>query len=52
MPRRYVAEWQWDEANIEELAKHGISPDTVYEIFEEAPRYRLNRKGRAATHRW
>jgi hypothetical protein len=32
----YVAfdEIEWDDANIEHLARHGISPDEVEELFE------------------
>lgn len=36
-----IAEWQWDDDNV---------PWMVQEVFAVNPRFRRNRKGRAATH--
>lgn len=49
MPLR-IEEWEWDEANIQEIARHGLIPRTVLGVGSNAPRFRRNRKGRAATH--
>ena len=29
--------WEWDEGNESELARHGISPSEVYEVWENGP---------------
>lgn len=50
MPRLYIAEWQWDEGNLAELAQHGLSRRTVRQVWREGPRFRRNRKNRAASH--
>jgi hypothetical protein len=45
-----IRTWQWDEENLGELARHGVSRRTVLQIADEAPRFRRNRKNRAASH--
>jgi uncharacterized protein len=30
----YVVEFEWDDANVEHLARHGITPDEIEELFE------------------
>ena len=42
--------WEWDDANLEELAEHGLTPRVVRQVGDEAPSFRRNKKGRAATH--
>jgi hypothetical protein len=43
-------EWQWDEDNLAELARHRLDRKTVEQVTEEQPRLRRNKKDRAATH--
>jgi len=43
-------EWQWDEDNLAELARHRLSRKTVEQVTEGNPRLRRNKKDRAATH--
>ncbi len=45
-----IRDWEFDEANVEELASHGVTVDVVDEVAENRPRFRRNKKGRAATH--
>lgn len=45
-----ISEWQWDDGNLDELAWHGVRPSTVEAVAEERPRFRRNKKGRAASH--
>jgi hypothetical protein len=47
-PRIY--DWQWDEYNLSELADHGITAEVVIQVSQEAPRFRPNKKNRAASH--
>jgi len=46
----YIAEWEWDDANVEHTAEHGIRPADVENVWSDRPKYRRNRLGRAATH--
>lgn len=45
-----IEEWQWDDGNLEELAAHGLTRRTVLQVWQEAPRFRGNKKRRAASH--
>ena len=45
-----IEEWEWDDANREELYVHGLNRRIVEQVAEERPRFRANKKGRAATH--
>lgn len=47
---RWIAEWEWDEDNLAELAAHGLARRTVLSVSTEAPRFRRNKRRRAATH--
>jgi hypothetical protein len=38
------------DGNIEELAQHGLSMETVDQVAENEPRFRRNKKGRPASH--
>lgn len=49
MPRS-IHEWQWDDDNLEHLARHGLNRRIVLEVATTSPRFRRNRKARAATH--
>jgi hypothetical protein len=46
----YIGEWEWDEDNERELARHHLRPDIVIDVAETSPRFRRNRRRRAATH--
>lgn len=46
----WIAEWDWDEDNLAELARHGITPERVLSVWLEEPKYRKNKRRRAATH--
>lgn len=50
LPRRIIREWEWDDHNLSELGRHGVSRRIVLQVADEAPRFRSNAKGRAATH--
>lgn len=45
-----IEQWHWDDGNLEHLRAAGLSWRTVYEVAEEAPRFRVNKKNRAASH--
>jgi hypothetical protein len=46
----WIAEWLWDDENVEHIARHGLRPWHVHDVWLGDPRFRRNRKGRAATH--
>jgi len=46
----YIAEWEWRDGDVEHLATHGVQPADVLAVWREEPRYRRNRKNRAASH--
>ncbi len=46
----YIEEWNWLDEDVEHLAKHGVRPSDVLAVWREAPRYRRNRRNRAASH--
>lgn len=45
-----IAEWQWDDGNLAELAAHGLDRYTVLDVAQEAPKFRRNKRQRAASH--
>jgi hypothetical protein len=45
-----IDDWDFDDANLEELAAHGLAPETVEQVATNEPRFRKNKKGRPATH--
>lgn len=45
-----IDDWELDDDNLAELAVHGITAEIFQQVAEEAPRYRRNKKHRAATH--
>ena len=50
MPRIVITSWQWDDGNREELARHGLAPRIVRQVAYEEPKFRRNKRRRAATH--
>jgi hypothetical protein len=50
MPPRQIKSWNFDEWNLAELAEHGITRRTVRQVAEESPRFRANKRNRAASH--
>jgi uncharacterized DUF497 family protein len=41
-----IQEFEWNEYNIEHIARHGVSPDEVEDVaFDDAPWIRRGRKG-------
>ena len=46
----YIDEWEWDEENEAELARHALTPRRVLQVARTKPRFRRNRKRRTATH--
>lgn len=45
-----IQEWEWDDGNLNELGRHGLTPRVVKQVAGKAPRFRANKAGRAATH--
>ncbi|CAN5684558.1 hypothetical protein BH24ACT26_BH24ACT26_02100 [soil metagenome] len=50
MRAQRVEEWQWDDENLRELARHGVQRRQVEQIWRGSPRFRRNRRRRAASH--
>jgi len=46
----YIAEWDWRDGDVDHLATHGVRPADVLAVWREEPRYRRNRRNRAASH--
>ncbi len=46
----HIEGWQWDDGNLDELARHELYPRTVFQVAEGRPRFRRNKGGRAASH--
>jgi uncharacterized DUF497 family protein len=41
-----IREFEWDDSNIEHIAKHGVSPDEVEDVaFDDDPWIKKGRKG-------
>lgn len=41
-----IKEFEWNENNIEHIARHGVSPDEVENVaFDDAPWIKKDRKG-------
>ena len=40
-----VVDFEWDEANLEHIAGHGVEPDEAEEAFEYGPVFRRTRHG-------
>lgn len=46
----WIADLEWDDGNLDELAGHGVARAAVVAVLQENPKFRRNKKGRAATH--
>jgi len=46
----WISDWQWDDGNLEELAAHDIDRHTVLNVARDEPKFRGNKRGRAASH--
>jgi hypothetical protein len=46
----YIGEWNWLDEDVEHLAAHRVQPADVLAVWREEPRYRRNKKNRAASH--
>lgn len=46
----YIADWQWDGDNLDQLAEHGLLAETVYQIADARPKFRRNKRKAAASH--
>lgn len=46
----YIEEWDWQDDDVEHLARHGVQPRDVLAVWREEPRYRRNRRNRGASH--
>jgi hypothetical protein len=45
-----INSWMWPEQDLEELAHHGLSRSTVLQVAYESPKFRRNKRRRAASH--
>lgn len=50
MVGKEIHSWQWDDANLDYLARRGITRRIVRQVAEEAPLFRKNKAGRSASH--
>jgi hypothetical protein len=50
VPPVLIEDWRWEETDLEELANHGLSREIVLQVAYERPRFRRNKRGRAASH--
>lgn len=46
----WISGWDWDDSNVGELSRHGLDRRTVLDVAAENPRFRRNKRKRAATH--
>ena len=46
----HIGEWEWDDGNLDELARHGLDHSTVLQVAGGGPKFRRNKKGRSASH--
>lgn len=45
-----AASWEWDDHNLDELWKHGVTRRDVLDVAAGVPKFRRNRRRRAASH--
>jgi uncharacterized DUF497 family protein len=45
-----VSYLEWDDQNVEHIARHGVSPEDVEFALADQPLFFRNAPGRAATH--
>lgn len=46
----HISEWDWVDEDVEHLAKHGVEPTDILAVWLESPKFRRNRRQRAASH--
>jgi hypothetical protein len=46
----YISEWRWSDEDIEHLARHAVRPADVLAVWRGTPKFRRNRRARAASH--
>lgn len=46
----YIEEWEWDDGNLDELARHGVTRRIVESVVDDTPLFRRNKRGRSASH--
>ena len=44
-----VDDLEWDDANEDHCARHGVTPTLVETIKDDAPKFYANREGRTGT---
>lgn len=50
MPPPVIRGWAWPEQDLSELANHGLSRRIVLQVAHGAPKFRRNKRRRAASH--
>ncbi len=45
-----IKSWMWLEKDLDELAQHGVSRRLVLQVAYESPKFRRNKRRRAASH--
>jgi hypothetical protein len=45
-----ISSLDFDDANVEHMATHGLSPETVWEVLTDAPLFFENEPEHPATH--
>lgn len=46
----YIAEWEWDDTNVEHIGRHGLRVWEVEDVWLGEPKFRRNRRQRAGSH--
>jgi len=46
----YIAEWEWDDANVEHVLEHRVTPADVESMWSDRPKFRRNKRNRVASH--
>ncbi len=41
-----IEEFEWDDANVDHIAEHGVEPEEAEEVFADHPIIRRSRDGR------
>lgn len=50
MAGKHIEIWEWDEANLGYLGRHGMGRRTVLQVAAGRPRFRRNKRGRSAAY--
>lgn len=46
----WILDFLFDDENIEEMARHGVTPRQALQVLDNGPRMGRNRRDRRATH--